>query len=180
VPSSLRWDLVRLVRPEDDPYAIEAAELVYELATERSSPLYQRVDLTGEQGEIELKQGSIAPELKTLVTTRRGGLRALPFDRQYETLVRFLAAIKSVDQDGWRTGRSVLMKARVLRALLRTIPDIATKERKAADAIPTGTYAVLLGKIKRSTLAPERIRAIQGSAGIKEIYELIKSQIGVS
>lgn len=180
VPSSLRWDLVRLVRPDDDPAAIEAAELVYELSTERSSPLYQRIDLTGEQGEIELKQGSIAPELKTLVTTKRGGLRALPFDRQYEALVRFLAAIRSVDPDGWRTGKSVLMKARVLRALLRTIPDIATKEKKPADVIPTGTYATLLGKIKRSTLAPEKIRAIQGSAGIKEIYELIKTQIGLA
>ena len=28
VPSSLRWDLVRLVRPDDDPIAITAAELV--------------------------------------------------------------------------------------------------------------------------------------------------------
>ncbi|MFQ5870201.1 MAG: DGQHR domain-containing protein [Candidatus Zixiibacteriota bacterium] len=33
VPSSLRWDLVRLVRPEDDPYAIEASELVWDLAS---------------------------------------------------------------------------------------------------------------------------------------------------
>src|SRR5574337_533723 len=45
VPASLRWDLVRLVRPEDDPHSIVAADLVWELATDKASPLYQRVDL---------------------------------------------------------------------------------------------------------------------------------------
>jgi DGQHR domain-containing protein len=59
VPSSLRWDLVRLVRPEDDPTAIAASEIVYSLSTEKTSPMYQRIDLTGEQNEIQIKQGSI-------------------------------------------------------------------------------------------------------------------------
>ena len=35
VPSSLRWDLVRLVRPAGDEAAITASELVYELATRK-------------------------------------------------------------------------------------------------------------------------------------------------
>ena len=70
VPSSLRWDLVRLVRPDDDPAAIAAAEMVYLLATERESPLFQRIDLTGEQSELLLKQGSLAPELRRLLTSR--------------------------------------------------------------------------------------------------------------
>src|SRR6058998_1980183 len=74
VPSSLRWDLVRLVRPDDDPHAIAATELVWQLANERPSPLYQRVDLTGEQKEISLKQGSLAPEIKTLVSMKPPGL----------------------------------------------------------------------------------------------------------
>ncbi|MFC1914805.1 DGQHR domain-containing protein, partial [Chloroflexota bacterium] len=47
VPSSLRWDLVRLVRPADDPESIGAVEMVFMLATDEESPLYQRIDLTG-------------------------------------------------------------------------------------------------------------------------------------
>ena len=50
VPSSLRWDLVRLVRPDDDPHAIAASEMVYSLASNDESPLYQRIDLTGGAG----------------------------------------------------------------------------------------------------------------------------------
>jgi DNA sulfur modification protein DndB len=93
VPSSLRWDLVRLVRPEDDPYAVAASEMIWELATERPSPLYQRIDLTGEQKEISLKQGSLAPEIKTLLSMRPPGLRGLSFDVQYEVLIRYLVTI---------------------------------------------------------------------------------------
>ena len=85
VPSSLRWDLVRLVRPDDDPEAIKAAQMVYLLATDEESPLYQRIDLTGEQPEIQLKQGSIAPELRSLFA-RRSPMRDLSFDQQYQVI----------------------------------------------------------------------------------------------
>ena len=70
VPSSLRWDLVRLVRPDHDPEGIAAAELVYLLATEQESPFFQRIDLTGEQSELQIKQGSLAPEFKILLSRR--------------------------------------------------------------------------------------------------------------
>src|SRR5208337_3045375 len=49
VPSSLRWDLVRLVRPTGDEAGIMAADLVYELANREDSPFYFSIDLTGEQ-----------------------------------------------------------------------------------------------------------------------------------
>jgi DGQHR domain-containing protein len=179
VPASLRWDLVRLVRPDDDPSLIEAAELVYELANERGSPLYQRIDLTGEQGEIELKQASIAPELKSIVTSKKASLKDLDFDKYYEALIRYLAAIRSVDPDGWKTGKSELMKARVLRALLRLLGDIADKEKKPANEVSTQLYANYLSKIDRTSLSTEHIRAVQGSAGMKEIYDLVKHQIGI-
>ena len=179
VPSSLRWDLVRLVRPDDDPYGIEASELVYELATNETSPLYQRIDLTGEQGEIELKQGSIAPELKTIVSSRRGGLRGLVYERHYDAIANFLNAVRTVDSSGWRSGKSPLVKARVLRALLRTLPDIAKKTRIEADKIPSATLVNYLRQIDRDSLSADAIRALQGSAGIKAIYDVLRIQMGL-
>lgn len=179
VPSSLRWDLVRLVRPDDDPTAIESAELVYELAINPTSPLYQRIDLTGEQAEIELKQGSIAPELKSLVSSRRADFKELDFDSHFEILVRFLAAIRAVDPQHWKTGKSTLMRARVLRALLRLLPDLSTELRKRPDSISANEYVEFMKKVDLEALAPEKIIAVQGSAGIKQIHGLLKKQIGI-
>jgi hypothetical protein len=68
VPSSLRWDLVRLVRPAGDESGIMAAELVLALVDREDSPFHISIDLTGEQKELTIKQGSLAPEIKTLVT----------------------------------------------------------------------------------------------------------------
>ena len=70
VPASLRWDLVRLLQPEGEPHRVAAADIVYLLATEEESPFYQRIDLTGEQPEILIKQGSLAPELSNLLRRR--------------------------------------------------------------------------------------------------------------
>lgn len=177
VPSSLRWDLVRLVRPEDDPHAIEASELVWEFATDKSSPLYQRIDLTGEQSKITLKQGSLAPELKTLVSTRTAGFRDLDFDKHYEILLRYLAAIRALDPDGWRDSETPFYNARVLRVLVRLLPELTKKIGKSPEKITTGTYKEYLDRIDKSSLSPDAIRAAQGSAGMKEIYELIKRQL---
>lgn len=179
VPSSLRWDLVRLVRPDDDPAGIAAAELVYELATSETSPLFQRIDLTGEQGQIVLKQGSLAPELKTLANSKRAGFKDLDFGQQYECLIRFLAALQSRDPDGWRSGTSPLLKARVLRALIRLIPDIAIHEKKPPHEVPPSRYLASFQRINLASLDSEQIRAAQGSAGMKEIQGTIKLQMGL-
>lgn len=178
VPSSLRWDLVRLVRPEDDPYAIATSELVWELANDRSSPLYQRIDLTGEQKEISLKQGSLAPEIKTLVSMKRPGLRELTFDMQYEVLVRYLTAVRSCDPDGWRAAESPFYKSRVLRVVLRLLPVIAKRIKRDPKEIQPAEYKKFLSRIDKDSLAPEAIRAAQGSAGMKQIFEVLRSQIG--
>jgi hypothetical protein len=62
VPSSLRWDLVRLVRSDDQATAM-TADVVYELAQRKESPFYDvGIDLTGEKKELTIKQGSLAPE----------------------------------------------------------------------------------------------------------------------
>ena len=179
VPASLRWDLVRLVRPEDDPHAIAASELIWELASDRSSPLCQRIDLTGEQNEISLKQGSVAPELKMLVSMRPPGLRDLAFDTQYEILVRYVTAIRALDPDGWRNATSPFYKARVLRVLLRLLPLVIRRIKRDPEKIGAVEYKKYLSRIKKRSLSPEAIRAAQGSAGMKEIFEVVRRQVGV-
>ncbi|MGN6729312.1 MAG: DGQHR domain-containing protein [Rhodanobacteraceae bacterium] len=177
VPSSLRWDLVRLVRPDDDPYAIAAAELVYDLTTNEDSPLFQRIDLTGEQGEKELKQGSIAPELKSLVSNKRAGIRGADIEQVYDALIKYLEALRSVDKKGWSDGRTPFMKARVMRALLKLLPDVLSKAGKDITTARVSDYRKVVEKIDQISLSDEQIRAHQGSAGIKQIYEMILSQI---
>lgn len=117
VPSSLRWDLVRLVRPDGDEAAIMASELVYELVNRDDSPFFVQVDLTGEQKDISIKQGSLAPELKTLVSrTRKIADQGL---ENYATLlIRYFSAVRSLDPQGWGDTSSAFYKARVLLSLI--------------------------------------------------------------
>lgn len=179
VPSSLRWDLVRLVRPDDDPYAIAAAEMVYSLAANEESPLYQRIDLTGEQGEKDLKQGSIAPELKTLLGNKKVGIRDLDFEDSYELILRYLDALKAVAPDSWRDGTSPFLGARVLRAALRLLPDIILFKRSQENllTLKSEDYRKLLKKIPLASLDLNEIRAHQGTAGIKHIYETMRQHV---
>ena len=179
VPSSLRWDLVRLVRPDDDPYAIAAAEMVYSLATNEESPLYQRIDLTGEQGEKDLKQGSIAPELKTLLGNKKVGIRDLDFEDSYELILRYLDALKGVSPDAWRDGNSPFLGARVLRAALRLLPDIIVLKRSKSDLLSLSSedYRKLLKRIPLASLDLNEIRAHQGTAGIKHIYDTMRQRV---
>jgi DNA sulfur modification protein DndB len=177
VPASLRWDLVRLVRPDADPSVVAAAELTYALASERESPLYQRIDLTGEIPEISLKQGSIAPELKMFVSTRVARLKDLDFETHYDILVRYLSAIRSVDPDGWKSGKSPLYKARVLRMLLRLLPLIIKDSRKDPKNLSATVLREYVQRIDLNALSDDAIRAAQGSAGMKEIFEVLKQQI---
>ena len=175
VPSSLRWDLVRLVRPDDDPHAIGAAELVKELVEDDESPLYQRIDLTGEQPEITLKQGSLAPELKKLLS-QRSPLHDLSFNDQHMLIQRYLIALRDLDGDKWGTGESKIYKARVLRAFIRLLAEITRRSGKNPVELNISDFSRCLSRIDYQSLDPEQIRAVQGSAGIKAIYEQIKKQ----
>ena len=177
VPSSLRWDLVRLVRSEEDPSGVRAVDLVYELNSSADSPLYQRIDLTGEQHEITVKQGSLAPDIKRLVGVRSGALYELDYESQLRVLKRYFTAIRECDADGWNSADGFLYKARVLRALLRLLPDIIASEDKNIRDIGMLDYLKHLMCIDPASLDPEVIRGQQGSAGIKAIYETIRSQI---
>jgi DNA sulfur modification protein DndB len=176
VPSSLRWDLVRLVRPEDDPFGIAASEMVYLLATDEESPLFQRIDLTGEQHEIQLKQGSIAPELKRLLSTR-SPIHRHSFDQQYSLIMQYFIAIRELDPDRWGAKESPFYKARVLRALLRLLTDLIRMIGKESDELIYSDFSPYLSRIDESLLDPESIRAAQGSAGIKAIYDQLRDQV---
>lgn len=176
VPSSLRWDLVRLVRPEDDPHAIAAAEMVYLLATEEESTLFQRIDLTGEQAEIQLKQGSLAPEIKRLFS-KQSPLYELSFDQQYDITLQYFVALRDRDPDGWGTPESPFYKARVLRALIRLLPQIIEDLSKPLDQLSFADFQPYLQRIDERTLDPKAIRQAQGSAGIKAIYDEIRRQV---
>lgn len=174
VPSSLRWDLVRLVR-DNDQTEVRASDLVYELATSDASPLQQRIDLTGEVKELKLKQGSFAPEIQSLI--KKPPLRDLGIDHQLDILIDFFTAVKDCDPQGWEDANSNLYSNRILRALMRVIPEILSKENVGPTEVTPDTFYSYLSKIDLSSLEPDVIRGQQGSAGMTAIYATIAEQI---
>jgi DGQHR domain-containing protein len=176
VPSSLRWDLVRLVRPEEDPVGIAATDIIYLLATEEESPLFQRIDLTGEQGEIQLKQGSLAPDIKQLVS-KKSPIYGLNFDEQHHIVMQFFIALRDWDPDGWASGKSPFYKARVIRAMLRLAPDIFRDIGGEMAGISATDIRPYLSRIQENSLDPDAIKAIQGNAGIKAIYDQLRADV---
>lgn len=175
VPSSLRWDLVRLVKPEGDEAAIMASELVLALVERQDSPFYIAIDLTGEQKDVSIKQGSLAPEIKTLITRTRK-VPGNGFEEYATLLIRFFSAVRSLDPNGWGDTSSTYYKARVLRALIRVLIDLVLE----ADTISGLSANVLLRRLKKidpTTLSEEKIRAAQGSAGVTDLYGAMKAQV---
>ena len=160
VPSSLRWDLVRLVRPAKDEASVTAADLVYELANREDSPFYIAIDLTGERKDVSIKQGSLAPEIKTLV----GRVKKIhnPTLEEYASLlIRFFSAVRSLNPQGWGNPDSTYYKARVLRALVRVCADIVLKS-KSLEVLTAQVFLRDLKKIDAATLSEDRLRAAQG------------------
>jgi len=175
VPSSLRWDLVRLVRPADDEVAIMTSELVFELVDRKESPFYYNIDLTGEKKDVTIKQGSLAPEIKTLISrTRR--TKSLDFEDYAGILIRFFSAVRSLDPPGWGDTNSTFYKARVLRALLRVLADIILQSSTPA-IIGAPAFLTALKRIKPETLSTEVIRKAQGSAGVTDLYRAMQEQV---
>lgn len=178
VPSSLRWDLVRLVRPTGDEAHVMAADLVYELANREDSPFYFSIDLTGEQKDVSIKQGSLAPEIKTLVGKIKKAKRVPDptFEEYASLLIRFFSAVRSLNPQGWGDTSSTYYKARVLRALIRVLADIALNAG-SLDELTAPFLLSELQKIDPATLSDERVRAAQGSAGVTDLYQEMKSQV---
>lgn len=176
VPSSLRWDLMRLVQPDEDPIATKTAELVYQLATDPDSPLFQRIDLTGEQSEIQLKQGSLAPEIRGLLT-RRSVFRDLAFEQQYLVIRTFCQAVRDLDRSHSDRTLSVLSRARVLRALLRLLPEMLERIQWTGSWLAPEAFRPFLSCIDFGVLSDDQIRAAQGNAGIGAIHNLMRRQM---
>lgn len=175
VPSSLRWDLVRLVQPDTDPEATRAVDLIYELNDDKKSALFQRVDLTGEQPEIRLKQGSLAPEIKKLVSGNP--LRDEGYELQLEVFKSFFAALKEVDTDAWINSTSTLYEARVLRALLQLMPAMLNDMDTKLMDITAADFFEYLENIDLDELSKDKIQAAQGNAGIAAIRETIRPML---
>jgi DGQHR domain-containing protein len=176
VPSSLRWDLVRLVRPEGDPGGVRASELVESLNTERESPLLQRIDMTGELAELSIKQGSLAPEVKKLIN-KKAGIGEEGYDVQLQVLMNLFAAVREKDPDGWRTGKGNLYRARVFRALLQLLPEMVRRSERSRKDISAKDLYKFIDRIALSSLADEQLKSAHGNAGIAAIRETIKSQL---
>ena len=177
VPSSLRWDLVRLIQPDDDPQRLAAAEIVNMLATEEDSPFYQRIDLTGEQSEIQIKQGSLAPEFHSLLGGR-SPIREYSFLEQHRIILEYSIAIRQIDPDRWGRNESPFFKARVLRSMFRLMSDVI-RDLSAPDStdLVAMKFIPYLKRIDEQSLHPDTIRAAQGSAGMRAIYLQLKSQV---
>ena len=176
VPSSLRWDLYRLVRP-DDHSKLMTADIVFELATRKESPFYSvGIDLTGEQREITIKQGSLAPEIKRLVSThlkKHGD----DLDDYVALFIRFFVAIRSLDPEGWGNREdSTFFQARILRALIRVLSDVLRTTR-SMSTLSTEKLRTLLSHIDKATLSKDEVRRIQGSAGVLDLYKQMKDQV---
>ncbi len=176
VPSSLRWDLVRLVKPEGQEAKIMAAELVYELATRPDSPFYFALDLTGEQKDISVKQGSLAPEIMTLVSKSKKRKEEVSFDLHVDLLIGFFTAVRSLDPEGWGDQRATFYKTRVLRALTRILTDIIAV-RKDLSKLSTAAMRKYLKKIDPTTLSEDRVRTAQGAAGVSQLYQEMRTQV---
>jgi DGQHR domain-containing protein len=182
VPSSLRWDLVRLVRSEDESTAM-TADVVYELATRAESPFFatgtSSIDLTGERDKepqsLSIKQGSLAPEIRTLIR-RNIKKHARTVDAYTDLLVRCFTALKSIDGAAWATPESQFFKARVLRAVIRVLSDVVMSSPHL-ESLTTTKLRVMFSNIDPETLSGEAVRKIQGSAGVQDLYEELRKQV---
>lgn len=175
VQSSLRWDLVRLVRPAQDEASVTAADLVYTLATRPDSPFYLSIDLTGETTGESIKQGSLAPEIRTLVGKAKKA-HDLTVEQYESLLIDFFSAVRSLNPQGWRDHSSPYYRARVLRALTRVLADMVVNA-KSLDKLTTSYFFRALNKIDPETLSDDRLRAAQGAAGVTDLYQAIKDQV---
>jgi len=100
-----------------------------------------------------------------------------PTFEEYTTLLfQFFAAVRSLNPDGWGDPKSTYYKARVLRALIRLLTDIALNA-KSLDGLTALKLLETLRKIDPATLSEEIIRAAQGTAGVTDLYQTMKHQV---
>lgn len=179
VPASLRWDLVRLTRSGADPEMARAADLVYELTIDKGSPLFQRIDLTGEDKSKTLTQASLAPEIKALLKRKGSPLKMgdVGFETQKEQIQSYFNAIKALDKPGWNQANSNLYQNRVIRALLQLYPQVLRATGKTVEDVTYRDLYNVLRPINVKNLDQEHIRGQQGTAGITQIRNALETMV---
>jgi hypothetical protein len=153
------------------------ADIVYELATRKGSPFYSvGIDLTGEKRDVAIKQGSLAPEIRALLAKELKRHSDADVESYVQLLINFFTAIRSLDSEGWETEKSPYFKARVLRAMIRVLSDIVSRAKKPETLTATGLREKF-ERIDPETLSEEAVRKVQGTAGVKDLYEQIRAQV---
>ena len=147
----------------------------FEFVNREDSPFYISIDLTGEQKDLSIKQGSLAPEIKSLVSKMKKS-RDVAFEGLCRTADPLFAAVRSLDPKGWGDTGSTYYKARVLRALIRILTDLTLLAKQLTD-LTTPYFFKELKKIDPLTLSEARVRAAQGAAGVTDLYQEIKQQV---
>ena len=180
VPSSLRWDLYRLVRDSEDQATVMTSDLVYALATEAESPFAaeRQIDLTGEDTErrsLTIRQGSLAPEIRTLLKRHLKRIPDTGFDDYLALFVRFFTAIRSLNPDDWDDAKSPFFRARVLRAMIRVLDKMM--QNTPIKTLTTPALRKVFGRIKPETLSDEAVRKAQGTAGVRDLYKELEKQV---
>ncbi len=180
VPSSLRWDLYRLARRSEDQATVMTSDIVYALATEDESPFAaeRQIDLTGEDTErrsLTIRQGSLAPEIRTLLKRHLKRIPDTGFDDYLALFVRFFTAIRSLNPDEWDDAKSPFFRARVLRAMIRVLDKMM--QDRPIETLTTRALRKMFKQIKPETLSDEAVRRAQGTAGVRDLYKEIAKQV---
>lgn len=179
VSPSLRWDLLKLIRPDDDKDSVEAADIVEDLVLDKTSPIYLLVDMTGENRQLNVKQASIAHEIKTVIKSR--DIRDCHYDVKLNTIKNYLAALKNLDGDQWGGGNSAIFNNRVLKAFLKLLPEIIRSKTylPIQGEVETYEFMEILSNIDVNVIARDAIKTMTGNSGIKALTDIIKEQIKI-
>lgn len=179
VPASLRWDLIRLIETDKDLPERRAVDILYELVIEdEDSPLYQRVDMTGEISTIKLKQASIAPEFEKLIRSKKFFGNLDNYEFQKEILRNYFIAMKDFDLKSWNEGTSIFNNNRIVRAALLCLNKILEEIELEPNEITPSIFLEYLNRLKPERYTRDSIIAMQGSAGIGAIREIMEQDLG--
>ena len=98
------------------------------------------------------------------------------FEEYAGLLIRFFSAVKSLNTQGWGDPSSTYYKAKVLRASFGRLTDMVIREQ-ALDSLTAMSLLKDLKKIKPASLNDDVIRKAQGTAGVTDLYQVMKDQV---
>ena len=180
VPSSLRWDLIRLIEEDTDLPERKAVDIIYDLVmVDRDSPIYQRVDLTGEVPSLKLKQGSLAPEIRQLLKSKGPFKNFEEYEIQKSIIKTYLIALRDFDLSGWKDETNIFLKNRILRVAFQCLNKLI-EEIDNEDLIYNPIhFSKFINEIDKENYAKEKIVGLQGGAGMSEIKKQMIKEMGI-